>query len=69
MEDGPLSAAERDALKLAGKLNTHEAECAIQWKYANARLTRIELVLIAIVVLLLYGDGTVLEVVKRLIGN
>jgi hypothetical protein len=52
--------------EVAQKLAVHEAVCAERWKQAEARLKRIELVLIAIVLLLLFGEGTVLEVVKRL---
>jgi len=37
--------------------------CAERWKQTEARLKRIELVLISIVFLLLFGEGTVLEVV------
>ena len=47
----------------------HEAVCAERWKQTEARLKRIELVLLAIVLLLLLGEGTVLEVVKRLIAK
>jgi len=65
MDDG-LSNNERASLELKGQLSTHEALCALQWKAANARLARIEYALIGIVLLLLFGEGTVLEVVKRL---
>ena len=41
---------------VAQKLAVHEAICAERWKQAEARLKRIELVLLAIVVLLLFGD-------------
>jgi hypothetical protein len=54
---------------VAQKLAVHEAVCAERWKQAEARLKRIELVLIAIVFLLLLGEGTVLEVVKRLVAK
>ena len=50
------------------KLAVHEAVCAERWKAATQRLTRIEYILIALVGLLLLGDGTVLEVVKRLLS-
>ena len=53
----------------AQKLAVHEAICAERWKQTEARLKRIELVLIAIVLLLLFGEGTVLEVVKRLVAK
>ena len=62
--DRPLS--EDD---VAQKLAVHEAVCAERWKQAEARLKRIELVLIAIVFLLLLGEGTALEVVKRLVAK
>lgn len=52
---------------VAQKLAVHEAICAERWKQAEGRLKRIELVLLAIVVLLLFGEGTVVEVVKRLV--
>jgi hypothetical protein len=52
---------------VAQKLAVHEAICAKRWKQAEARLKRIELVLLAIVVLLLFGEGTVVEVIKRLV--
>jgi hypothetical protein len=52
---------------VAQKLAVHEAICAERWKQTEARLKRIELVLLAIVVLLLFGEGTVVEVVKRLV--
>jgi hypothetical protein len=54
---------------VAQKLAVHEVVCAERWKQAEARLKRIELVLIAIVFLLLLGEGTVLEVVKRLVAK
>jgi len=52
---------------VAQKLAVHEAICAERWKQAEARLKRIERVLLALVVLLLFGEGTVVEVVKRLV--
>ena len=52
---------------VAQKPAVHEAVCAERWKQTEARLKRIELVLLAIVVLLLFGEGTVVEVVKRLV--
>ena len=52
---------------VAQKLAVHEAICAERWKQAEARLKRIELVLLAIVVLLLFGEGTVVDVVMRLV--
>lgn len=55
--------------EVAQKLAVHEAVCSERWKQAEARLKRIELVLIAIVLLLLFGEGTVLDVVKRLMAK
>jgi hypothetical protein len=54
---------------VAQKLAVHEAICAERWKQAEGRLKRIELVLIAIVFLLLLGEDTALEVVKRLVAK
>ncbi len=53
---------------VAQKLAVHEAVCAERWKQAEARLKRIELVLITIVFLLLFGEGTTLDVIKRLLA-
>jgi hypothetical protein len=53
---------------VAQKLAVHEAVCSERWKQAEARLKRIELVLIAIVFLLLFGEGTTLDVIKRLLA-
>jgi hypothetical protein len=58
-----------DAEEVARQIAVHEAVCAERWKQANARLTRIEMVLAAIVLLLLFGEGSVMEVAKRLIGG
>ena len=52
---------------VAQKLAVHEAVCAERWNQTDARLRRIEFVLVAIVMLLLFGEGTVVEVVKRLV--
>ena len=43
----------------AAKLAVHEAVCAERWKQASDRLSRIEMVLGAIVLLLLVGEGSV----------
>ncbi len=53
---------------VAQKLAVHEAVCAERWKQAEARLKRIELVLITIVFLLLFGEGATLDVIKRLLA-
>jgi hypothetical protein len=51
------------------RLAVHEAVCAERWKQASDRLARIEIVLAAIVLLLLIGEGSLLAVVKRLVGG
>ena len=53
----------------AARLAVHEAVCAERWKQASDRLSRIEIVLAAIVLLLLIGEGSLLAVVKRLVGG
>ena len=42
---------------VAEKLAVHEAICAERWKQTDVRLNRMELVLVAIVLLLLFGEG------------
>jgi hypothetical protein len=54
---------------VATKLAVHEAVCAERWKQANDRLARIEVVLAAIVLLLLVGEGSVVAVLRRLLGG
>jgi len=54
---------------VAARLAVHEAVCAERWKQANDRLGRIELVLGAIVLLLLVGEGSVVAVLRRLLGG
>jgi hypothetical protein len=49
----------------AKTLAVHEAVCAGRWRQVNARLGRIEAVLAAIVLLLLLGEGSVVEVLRR----
>ncbi len=53
----------------ATKLAVHETACAERWKQAMDGLSRIELVLGAIVLLLLVGEGSVVQVLRRLIGG
>ena len=53
----------------AARLAVHESVCAERWKQASDRLARIEVVLAAIVLLLLIGEGSLLAVVKRLVGG
>jgi hypothetical protein len=55
--------------EVATKLAVHEAVCAERWKQTNDRLGRIEMVLAAIVLLLLVGEGSVIAVLRRLIGG
>jgi hypothetical protein len=43
--------------------------CAERWKQANDRLGRIEVVLAAIVLLLLVGEGSVIAVLRRMLGG
>jgi hypothetical protein len=47
----------------------HEAVCSERWKQANDRLGQIELVLAAIVLLLLVGEGSVIAVLRRMLGG
>ena len=54
---------------VAARLAVHEAVCAERWKQANDRLGRIEVVLAAIVLLLLVGEGSVVEVLRRMLGS
>jgi hypothetical protein len=53
----------------ATKLAVHEAVCAERWKQAADRLSRIEMVLGAIVLLLLVGEGSVVQVLRRMLGG
>jgi len=53
---------------VAARLAVHEAVCAERGKQANDRLGRIEMVLAAIALLLLVGEGSVVAVLRRLIG-
>ncbi|SFL15749.1 hypothetical protein [Falsiroseomonas stagni] len=54
---------------VAARLAVHEAVCAERWKQANDRLGRIEMVLAAIVLLLLVGEGSVVAVLRRMLGG
>jgi hypothetical protein len=47
----------------------HEAVCAERWKQANDRLGRIEIVVAAIVLLLPVGEGSVVAVLRRMLGG
>ena len=46
-----------NAEEVARQIAVHEAVCAERWKQTNTRLSRIELVLGIIVLLLLVGEG------------
>jgi hypothetical protein len=54
---------------VAARLAVHEAVCAERWKQANDRLGRIEVVLATIVLLLLVGEGSVVAVLRRMLGG
>jgi hypothetical protein len=54
---------------VATKLAVHEAVCSERWKQANERLGRMEVVLAAIVLLLLLGEGSVVAVLRRVFGG
>jgi hypothetical protein len=54
---------------VATKLAVREAVCAERWKQANERLGWIEVVLAAIVLLLLVGEGSVIAVLHRMLGG
>ncbi len=64
-----MSQAHDDELHaLETRVAVHEAVCAERYGKILDRVTRVEIVLYAIVVLLLIGEGTVIEAVKRLLG-
>lgn len=46
----------------------HEAVCAERWKQTNSRLARIGSALMFIILLLLVGEGAVIDVLQRLSG-
>lgn len=48
-------------------LGTHVELCALRYEGLKKRLARIEYVLFGIVLLLLFGQGTVTEIAKRLL--
>ncbi|MCZ8148164.1 MAG: hypothetical protein O9325_09995 [Roseomonas sp.] len=54
---------------MATKLTVHEAVCAERWKQANDRLGRIEIMLAAIVLLLLIGEGSAIALPRRMLGG
>lgn len=55
--------------EVARQIAVHEAVCAERWKAVSQRLSRIEAVLAVIVLLLLIGEGSVVDVLKRLLGR
>ena len=57
-----------NAEEVARQIAVHEAVRAERWKQTNTRLARIELVLGVIVLLLLVGEGSVIDVLKRVLG-
>ena len=57
-----------NAEEVARQIAVHEAVCAERWKQVNSRLGRIEAVLAVIVLLLLIGEGSVIDVLKRVLG-
>jgi hypothetical protein len=48
-------------------LGTHVSLCEMRYEGLKKRLSRIEIILFGIVLLLLFGQGTVTEVAKRLL--
>jgi|GEM_PF-3565596 len=54
---------------VARQIAVREAVCAERWKQINTRLASVELVLGIIVLLLLVGEGSVIDVLKRLLGS
>jgi hypothetical protein len=58
-----------NAEEVARQMAVHEAVCAERWTQTNIRLTRIEAVLAVIVLLLLIGEGSVIDVLKRVLGG
>lgn len=62
--DRAIEAANRANQRLDG----HEDLCAERYKGILTRTTRLEYILWGIIALLLIGDGTVLDLMKRLAG-
>ncbi|MCX7379845.1 MAG: hypothetical protein NT133_00120 [Alphaproteobacteria bacterium] len=54
-----------NAEDVARQIAVHEAVCAERWKQTSTRLSRIEIVLGVIVVLLLVGEESTIDVLKR----
>ena len=51
------------------KLAVREAVCTEGWKQASDQFSRIEVALGEIVLLLIFGEGSVVQVLRRLIGG
>jgi len=62
------SSRDEDLHAVETRIAVHEAVCAERYGKILDRVTRVEIVLYAIVALLLFGEGTVIEAVKRLLG-
>jgi hypothetical protein len=58
-----------NAEEVARQIAVHEAVCAERWNQTNARLARIEAVLAVIVLLLLIGEGSVIDVLRRVLSG
>ena len=58
-----------NAEDVARQIAVHEAACAERWKQTSTRLSRIEIVQGVIVVLPLVGEGSAIDVLKRLLGE
>jgi hypothetical protein len=57
-----------DLHALETRIAVHEAVCAERYGKILDRVTRVEIVLYAVVVLLLVGEGSVIEVLRRVLG-
>ncbi len=57
-----------DVHALETRIAVHEAVCAERYGKILDRVTRVEMVLYAIVALLLVGEGSVIDVLRRPLG-
>ncbi len=57
-----------DVHALETRIAVHEAVCAERYGKILDRVTRVEMVLYTIVALLLVGEGSVIDVLRRLLG-
>ncbi len=55
--------------ELARQIAVHEAVCAERWKHVSARLGLIQAVLAVIVLLLLIGEGSEIDVLERVLDS